>query len=64
MSHPEANGFHSVGCSPPERFRMFDFRKPLDDVSRRSFLEYTAASMLGVTVLPVQAQDDAHAPAA
>jgi hypothetical protein len=31
---------------------MFDLRQSLDDVSRRSFLEYTAASLLGVTVLP------------
>lgn len=31
---------------------MFDPLKHLDFVSRRSFLEYAAASMLGVTVLP------------
>uniref|UniRef100_A0A7C2K1H5 DUF1501 domain-containing protein n=1 Tax=Schlesneria paludicola TaxID=360056 RepID=A0A7C2K1H5_9PLAN len=46
---------------------MFELRKPLDDVSRRSFLEYTAASMLGVTVLPgalALAQDGKKKPAA
>jgi len=31
---------------------MFHLPNALDDVSRRSFLEYTAAAMLGVTVLP------------